>query len=365
MKSSTPTAAPQMRFLCSDSDSDKGKKSDLKLAKPGGAKSKRNIQSTEKNNSTATASQPSKDEVGVSKKLIEAVDSVVKSIRHHPEAARSELLQKLQEHTVTPGGEKSVGSSKVSSLFAGMKVEASEVSSKSNSYRPTARVKTYRRVQVESLGRDERLEGGARRRSLDNDRDQVKGGRQTERPEWREKDGDTRKRVGHVQRGVADIRLFDGPALGIFTKNQPKAEDSNLATTESPRTSMYDTLEQEEKEKLLLMPPKNAFEEMIRWTKEGKLWTFPIDNDQGLTEEAKVGFHEHIFLEHLLDKFPQKGPVRHFMELVVVGLSKNPCYTVEEKKAHIDWFAEYFKDKYHFLDDVISSEQEAAQQSKS
>ena len=27
--------------------------------------------------------------------------------------------------------------------------------------------------------------------------------------------------------------------------------------------------------------PRNAFEEQIEWTKQGKLWTFPIDNEAG------------------------------------------------------------------------------------
>jgi len=29
--------------------------------------------------------------------------------------------------------------------------------------------------------------------------------------------------------------------------------------------------------------PHNAFEEMIQWTEEEKLWKFPIDNEQGET----------------------------------------------------------------------------------
>lgn len=70
----------------------------------------------------------------------------------------------------------------------------------------------------------------------------------------------------------------------------------------------------------------------------------------GMDEEAHVGFHEHIFLDKLLDEFPKKGPIRHFMELVVVGLSKNPFFTVQEKQEHIAWYAEYFKDKYHLID---------------
>ena len=47
----------------------------------------------------------------------------------------------------------------------------------------------------------------------------------------------------------------------------------------------------------------------------------------GMDEEAKVGFHEHIFLQRWLQDFPHTGPVRHFMDLVVVGLSRNPWVT--------------------------------------
>jgi len=71
----------------------------------------------------------------------------------------------------------------------------------------------------------------------------------------------------------------------------------------------------------------------------------------GLDEEAKVGFHEHVFLESLIDdRFPSSGPVRHFMELVAVGLSKSPHLSVAEKHSHIAWYAEYFKDKYEIVE---------------
>ena len=71
-----------------------------------------------------------------------------------------------------------------------------------------------------------------------------------------------------------------------------------------------------------------------------------------MTEEARSGFHEHIFLDHLVDaRFPARGPVRLFMELVVVGLSKNPYLTVREKHEHVAWYAEYFKDKYALVED--------------
>lgn len=61
-------------------------------------------------------------------------------------------------------------------------------------------------------------------------------------------------------------------------------------------------------------------------------------------------FSEHIFLEtHLEGWCPDKGPIRHFMELVCVGLSKNPYVSVADKKDHILWFKEYFESKKDVL----------------
>ena len=56
-------------------------------------------------------------------------------------------------------------------------------------------------------------------------------------------------------------------------------------------------------------------------------------------------FHQHVFLEHLLEPWcPERGPVRHFMELVCIGLQQNPYITVEKKISHINWFKEYFSE---------------------
>ncbi len=49
-------------------------------------------------------------------------------------------------------------------------------------------------------------------------------------------------------------------------------------TFESPAWTNYDHLEL----KLLYETPStNGFDEMIKLTNEGKVWTFPIDNEQG------------------------------------------------------------------------------------
>ena len=39
---------------------------------------------------------------------------------------------------------------------------------------------------------------------------------------------------------------------------------------------------------------------------------------------------------------PWSGPVRHFMELVVSGLSRNPDYTAQEKREYVEWYRKYF-----------------------
>uniref|UniRef100_A0A803XNF8 Small ribosomal subunit protein mS31 n=1 Tax=Meleagris gallopavo TaxID=9103 RepID=A0A803XNF8_MELGA len=97
-------------------------------------------------------------------------------------------------------------------------------------------------------------------------------------------------------------------------------------------------------------PPRNGFEEMIQWTKEGILWEFPIDNEAGMDDGAE--FHEHIFLEKHLKDFPKQGPIRHFMELVICGLSKNPYLSVKQKIEHIEWFRNYFEEKKEFLQEI-------------
>lgn len=54
-------------------------------------------------------------------------------------------------------------------------------------------------------------------------------------------------------------------------------------------------------------------------------------------------FYEHVFLEdHIESWCPKSGPVRHFMELVVVGLQRNSHITIEKKLDHLKWFENYF-----------------------
>ncbi|XP_049598330.1 small ribosomal subunit protein mS31 [Syngnathus scovelli] len=140
--------------------------------------------------------------------------------------------------------------------------------------------------------------------------------------------------------------LFTGRRLNIFSSTS----DEDRVDATFARPSLWDADFANQLASSVNQMPRNAFEEMIQWTKEGKLWHYPIDNEAGLEEEASVPFHEHVFLEkHLEEGFPRQGPVRHFMELVVTGLSRNPYLTVQEKKEHISWFRDYFNQKQDVL----------------
>uniref|UniRef100_A0A8C6ZBU9 Small ribosomal subunit protein mS31 n=1 Tax=Nothoprocta perdicaria TaxID=30464 RepID=A0A8C6ZBU9_NOTPE len=130
-------------------------------------------------------------------------------------------------------------------------------------------------------------------------------------------------------------------------KNLPR-DILNLVTTSSP--TIWDLEFAKEIAAVTEQPPRNGFEEMIQWTKEGILWEFPIDNEAGMEDDAE--FHEHIFLEKHLEDFPKQGPIRHFMELVICGLSKNPYLTVKQKIEHIEWFRKYFEEKQEFLQGI-------------
>lgn len=64
-------------------------------------------------------------------------------------------------------------------------------------------------------------------------------------------------------------------------------------------------------------------------------------------------FSEHVFLEqHLEGWCPPKGPIRHFMELVCVGLSKNPYMFAKDKRERIMWFKNYFAEKHDLLKEL-------------
>ncbi|XP_074528735.1 small ribosomal subunit protein mS31 [Halichoeres trimaculatus] len=140
--------------------------------------------------------------------------------------------------------------------------------------------------------------------------------------------------------------LLSGRRLNIFSP----ATDKNAMETTAALPTLWDVDFAHQLSLSTNQMPRNGLEELIQLTKEGKLWQYPVNNEAGLEEEAQVLFHEHVFLDqHLEEGFPRQGPVRHFMELVVAGLSRNPYLTVQQKKEHISWFRDYFHQKEEVL----------------
>lgn len=149
---------------------------------------------------------------------------------------------------------------------------------------------------------------------------------------------------------TGSVNLFGSEPLGIFKNKAELRESPDMLNT-------WAHLQQNELKLLVTHPPANYFEKLILWTEQGKVWRFPIDNEQDLRDEVNVDFSEHIFLEqHLEGWCPEKGPIRHYMELVCVGLSKNPYLTAKEKKEHILWYRDYFEAKKDILKDLIAQE---------
>ncbi|XP_032666280.1 uncharacterized protein LOC116841909 [Odontomachus brunneus] len=142
-----------------------------------------------------------------------------------------------------------------------------------------------------------------------------------------------------------DINLWNGAPSKIF-------ENIGDVLPDMPELKTWAALEQRELKALTTYTPANIFQEMILWTEQEKLWKFPIDNEQGM-EEQNIHFSEHVFTERYLKGWcPTSGPVRHFMELVCVGLSKNPYMTIQEKINHIMWYKDYFQSKEELLQEL-------------
>lgn len=284
-------------------------KAKLELAKP---KKKRSEPGAAKAIDSATRKS-------VENKIIAAVKEVAASVVGDVKQTESELLAKLlnstkPEHT-------SEAQASLSDIVRGMKIDRTE--------KPEA---VSRAQQVrELLGAAEQ-------------NPQVQKSR---RPPPR-----LRKReLSDVQVPVVPIDLFGADPLGIFTRD---GAITSTVTNDCPKTlSTWDMLLQRDLRLAVTHPPSNYFQQMIQWTDQGKLWRFPIDNEQGMDEEHSIYFTEHVFLEQHLEPWcPPRGPVRQFMQLVCVGMSKNPYMSASTKRGHIAWYREYFAERRQLLEDL-------------
>ncbi|CAH8656529.1 unnamed protein product [Schistosoma rodhaini] len=151
-------------------------------------------------------------------------------------------------------------------------------------------------------------------------------------------------------------RFVDLPSpanVNIFThENVLPADSCNSLNL------IFDAVENLEASLFSCALPNNQFEEWLKWTVEKKMWSFPINNEQDWNSELDVPFHEHVFLENHLNKEHLKcKPLASFLELVCTGLSKNPYFSVDDKKQHLEWFTQFFDDKITRINVSIEEEE--------
>ncbi|KAG5442804.1 28S ribosomal protein S31, mitochondrial [Clonorchis sinensis] len=151
-------------------------------------------------------------------------------------------------------------------------------------------------------------------------------------------------------------KLPEPSKLNLFVRDMSSLKAcTETSAKEKSKCPVFDSLEVLELS-LLSSIPLNQFDEWLLWTQEGKMWRFPIDNEQDW-EELSVPFHEHTFLEKHLDKELLKcGPLSIFLELVCHGLAQNPHFTVEQKREHLKWYSSYFKDKVPAIEASVEEE---------
>ena len=122
--------------------------------------------------------------------------------------------------------------------------------------------------------------------------------------------------------------------------------------------NLWSELEREELKLINQKPAKNGFEEMINWTNEGKLWKYPINNEDGLDKLKKQEkFYDHVFFDDLIEQSPDKQPIREFMNDAALGLGKNPHMTAERKRDYLKWYNDYFNEEKALVDTLVDEDE--------
>lgn len=70
------------------------------------------------------------------------------------------------------------------------------------------------------------------------------------------------------------VNLFGQKGMGIFTSPDELESKKDSVST-------WAALTERENRMMVTKAPANYFEKMARWTDQGKIWKFPIDNEQG------------------------------------------------------------------------------------
>ncbi|XP_009704834.1 PREDICTED: 28S ribosomal protein S31, mitochondrial, partial [Cariama cristata] len=165
--------------------------------------------------------------------LVEAASAVASSLPLNKKQTESELLAQLRRHEETTDKQKKGGIINIRNVISEMAVKRQSPAQRA--------VRISNRISLE----------------LDEDGQRIK-------PERLSQSFDSRR------------SLKVGRRLNIFTKASTETENA-LKKVSSP--TIWDLEFAKEIAAITAQPPRNGFEEMIQWTKEGILWEFPIDNE--------------------------------------------------------------------------------------
>lgn len=261
------------------------------------------------------------------KTAMEQAAKVVSESLPDKEQTESDLVQQMRRYDEAKAAGERGDVDGISALLTGMKVE-----DKAKTVKP----ETHQWGQPQSQKAETRHERGAKRSDHQN-RGEMWG--QDSMPDRRQQKS---QMEGFLSRS--------NKRLGIFSHPEDIEQDADEVQRVEPMTkTIWSVYQENELRDLMKGQHRHGFDEMLEWTQQGKVWRYPINNEQGLEEEQAIGFHEHVLLDNLIEDFPKTGPIRDFMELVIIGLSKNPYFTVKQKHEHIDWFRQYFSNKEEVL----------------
>lgn len=93
-----------------------------------------------------------------------------------------------------------------------------------------------------------------------------------------------------------------------------------------------------------------------KFSSTGKLWKFPINNEDGLDQAKQEKFYDHVFFDDLIEASPDKQPIREFMNDAALGLSKNAHMTAERKRLYLQWYNDYFNENKDLVDTMIDED---------
>ncbi|KAL6038982.1 hypothetical protein STEG23_007112 [Scotinomys teguina] len=309
----------------------------VQTTKPRGRKPSTSLEATVSRHHRAPEDPPDKRNEFLSPELVAAASAVADSLPFDKQTTKSDLLRQLQQHEAESRAQKDQEKRKISfrHIISDMKIAKSSVRV---STKPQHQIQFDEGMESSSLDQEKPVDlRKSPRPSTGDDETHIQKGLPSFKP--------LQNCLHKLPKGVPAMRsLFKGKRLSIFDVKAFADE----APEPEPSPSLWEIEFAKQLARVGEQPVGNGFEEMIQWTKEGRLWEFPVNNEAGFDDDGSE-FHEHIFLDKYLEGFPKQGPIRIFMELVTNGLSKNPYLSVKQKVEHIEWFRSYFNEKRDIL----------------